>query len=160
MLLKTAPIAIGILFSVPVWATTGATYSVPVPEQLAAYASFQLKDPQVTVKGREIHISYHLPQELVDAKINKVQLEFTATLKSFPEHFTLKGKDEDDYGTCFVNKLGLNCLMSYKFQTDLNQVKKYLKANYPKEFDRRSQVASLFGNEPGGILHIPGNFLP
>ena len=160
MVIKPSLIAILSFFSFPIWAYSGATYSVPVPQQLSAYASFPLPDQKVTVQGRDIHICYKLPREIVDPKIHNEPVEFAGTIKPFPEEFVLKSKDGDDFGTCFVNKLGLSCLLTYGFQTDFNQVKDYLKTKYPKDFDLRSQVAKVFSNEPGGILHVPGNFLP
>jgi hypothetical protein len=141
------------------WANSQATYSVPAPRLLSAYASFPLDEVSVTVEGKEVHICYKLPREIVDNKIHNEPVEFTGTLKPFPEQFTLKSKEGDDYGTCFVNQLGLSCLLTYGFHTNLSEVNQFLKAKYPKsEVDLRSQVAKVFSNEPGGILHFPGHF--
>jgi hypothetical protein len=138
--------------SLPVLADAYGTYTVPVPAELAPFATFMLNDSQVTQDSTGVVVSYDLPAELVG-----------------PNHPTivLGGKHrqggimilEGEYGeaSCFSRNAKLECIVQYEdLEIDLAGVENILNQRIadPHERELRLQVAKIFGGEPVGIVEI------
>lgn len=138
--------------SLPALADAYGTYTVPVPAQLAPYATFMLNDSQVTRDNTGVVVSYDLPVELVG-----------------PNHPTiiLGGKNrqggimllEGEYGeaSCFTRVDKIECIVQYEdLEIDIAGVERILAARNisPHERELRLQVAKIFSGEPVGIVEI------
>lgn len=142
------------------FAGTDAVYTVPTPIELSQYSRFKLQNVDVKVEDSQIDIQYKLPREIVQESLHNAGIHLVGNTATFPSQFEVKGEASDDHGSCFINENGLNCLVTYAFNTNLESVQKYLHVNFPTEYEPRSKVARVFSNEPGGILTVPGKFKP
>ena len=138
--------------SLPVLANGYGAYTVPVPPELAPYATFMLNDSNVMSDSTGVVVSYDLPAELVG-----------------PNHPTiiLSGKQrqggimilEGKYGeaSCFTRAEKVECIVQYDdLEIDLAGVESILNQRIadPHERELRLQVAKIFSGEPVGIVEI------
>lgn len=143
-----------------------ATYSVPVPFELAPYAAFKVSSAHVSTTKDLIQLTYYLPREIVNKDLSLKPITLKGRIKKFPEHF-FASEAAGNRAQCFIREDGLTCLVTYEFVPNLPEVREYLKANYPaSEFAARMKVAKAFqgegafdGGEAGGVIHFSGKFL-
>lgn len=144
--------ALSFFISLPTFAAAYGTYTVPVPPQLAPYATFVMNDSQITRDNTGVVMTYDLPVELVG-----------------PNHPTivLGGKHreggimllEGEFGeaSCFTRAEKVECIVQYEdLEIDIAGVERILAARNisPHERELRLQVAKIFGGEPVGIVEI------
>lgn len=138
-----------------------ATYTVPVPYELARFASFKMPNSLISVNKDLIQITYYLPREIIDKDLGATPIILKGRIKKFPEHFDMTGAGFHR-GNCFLRQDGLTCLVTYEFTPDLSEVREYLKKTYPaSELEARMKVAKAFqgestmdGGEAGGVVHF------
>lgn len=138
--------------SLPAFAASYSQYSVPVPAELAPYATFVLNSSTITEDATGIVMSYDLPVELVG-----------------PNHPTivLGGKHrqggimilQGEFGeaSCFSRAEKVECIVQYEdLEIDLAGVERILAARNISSHERelRLQVAKIFGGEPVGVFEI------
>lgn len=131
-------------------------YTVPVPPEDAAVASFNLPGIYLAQEDGKAHLKYHLPAELVGPNQPGIDLLQTGTTDGWIE---LAG----DLGTARCQSLQTDsglCLISYKnLNIQPQDVEGYLRQTYPADptLDKRLAVSKIFANEPAGILRYGVN---
>jgi hypothetical protein len=124
------------------------TYSVPVPENLAAYASFNIP-AQYTKTADSISVSYVLPQDLTG---NQMTVQLQGSLSGT----TLEGPNAQ--ATCTDIQNMASCKITYTgLPLDLATTEQYLSSKYTNStgLKYRQQVAAIFSSEPVGIITMP-----
>lgn len=138
--------------SLPALAASYSQYSVPVPAELAPYATFVLNSSTVTEDATGVVVSYDLPVELVGPNHAQIIL---AGKKSPGNVLLLEG--EFGEASCFNRNAKLECIVQYEdLEIDLAAVERILnqRVTDPHERELRLQVAKIFGGEPVGVFEI------
>ena len=138
--------------SVSTFAASYTQYSVPVPAELAPYATFVLNSATVIEDQAGVVVSYDLPAELVGTGHPSIVLGG----KKRPGNVLLL---EGEFGeaSCFSRNAKLECIVKYEdLEIDLAGVENILNQRIadPHERELRLQVAKIFGGEPVGIVEI------
>ncbi len=144
--------ALTLCLSLPAVAASYSQYSVPVPTELAPYATFVLNSSTVTEDASGIVLSYDLPAELVGQNHPTIVLGG----KKRPGNVLLL---EGEFGeaSCFSRNAKLECIVKYEdLEIDLAGVERLLnqQVSDPHERELRLQVARIFGGEPVGIVEM------
>lgn len=130
-------------------AEVSATYWVPVPDDLAAHATYVLTDATAVV-GAALTVSFTLPEGLLGFP---VAVTFRGTGGERGEIAVTGGAGS---GTCWHADV-LECeLRYYPIHADLDAVRAYWQArgDAAASIDARVAVASLFDDDPLGIVRI------
>jgi hypothetical protein len=128
-----------------------ATYGVPVPENLAAFGHFNLTGAHAKITGRQLEVTYSLPQELVGT--NRPPLTFKGILNE--PFVAVKGTNVG--GICMVlDEQPLTCMLRYPNRIiDEPSRADFLKDTFSGlDLFSHEQVARFFSNDPAGILSI------
>jgi len=127
------------------------TYRVPVPDDLAPYATYTLSDATVDVSGGLLQISFALPEGLLGfPSVATFTGSFGGSLGG--TDVTVSGPQGT--GTCHVDGTVECALTYYAVQADLEAVGAYWRARGDAFVDARVQVASLFDDDPLGVLRL------
>lgn len=125
------------------------TYRVPVPDDLAPFAVYPLDDAALVLAGGTLSVSFTLPQGLLG-------YASTATFQgAAPDGATeVTVSSFQGHGTCRLDG-GIECALSYyAVQADLAAVTAYWRARGDANVAARVQVASLFDDDPLGVLRL------
>lgn len=133
-----------------------ATYTVPVPFELAKYAAFPLPNSTLTYQAGDLELQYYLPLEIVHSAINETPILLKGKAKKFPEFFEMKQVGSTHTAQCLLRKDGVTCFVSYDFTTQVEEVLTYIKMKYPlEEVNGRGLVVQAFGAEAHGLVFFP-----
>ena len=127
----------------------GATYSVPVPAELEAYATFELGDLRFRERGNEWTLDYSLPPLLVGGTR---QVSFRGVVSS-SSAYELSG----DAGsmTCVDQADVLVCdEMLTAIELDRDKLERAFADLPAAESRARWEVANRFADDPIGVLRI------
>jgi hypothetical protein len=126
-----------------------ATYEVPVPANLKAYAHFKVRAPEVRSANGKRFVHYTLPAEIAGPDfpgITMVSDDYDS------DHFNLEAPNATaacDRTTDTV------CNIRYKdLSISRDQVREFLlrRSKSTSEFNMRLQVAEFFRQDPAGVL--------
>jgi hypothetical protein len=128
------------------WETLNTSYSVPVPEELAAYANFPNQKVKHRVRDGRAEFVYELPVELTGDPVE------------------VHARDVDGGGVHFVGELSemtcseTECLVKYPgLALDAQKVQATLESKgvQGEELKARMQVFARFdGGNPAGVIHF------
>lgn len=128
---------------------TPATYEVPVPEELAAYATYELPHFEMESYGNgKVKVSYRLPTLLTG---NEHKVKFYGTMKA-DGTAELEGNGKM---TCFSKETGNECHVKYEnLDVNLDAVRAELKqTNLPQDAqEKKLAVSTLFSGDLQGIV--------
>lgn len=131
--------------------TYAASYSVPVPTELADHNVWSPTQAVAKLDGKKLDVTYQLPPELVGASCGPFR--FTGELSGSFADVTGDGV----YGTCMqAGEDRLTCILKYP---EMTIDEKSRDAAMGKKFDgtelvARKKVANFFRDDPAGILLI------
>lgn len=134
----------------PIWPAPGTyrgTYFVPVTDELAAYALFEIDEIEIRLQGGELELRYDLPALLLGDSFG---LSFRGAVSSAPG-VTLLG----DHGsaTCSAVDSVWRCdEMLRDLSPDLNKIEEELSQMSAPEAEARRGVAEVFAVDPIGVL--------
>lgn len=146
-----------VLFSIAlvaqsVYASDYGSYTVPVPTELAPYATFSLPDAKLERNATHVTLSYKLPAELVGADHEAITLKG----KIRPGRaLLLTGKYGD--ASCLSTNGKTECVVEYDdLEQDMTSAEAAIAVRTQDLAERaaRLEVAKLFGSEPVGIVEI------
>lgn len=137
----------GLISADPTPEVVHGTYRVPVPDDLAPYAIYELRDATVDVSGGLLQVSFVLPEGLLGFPST---MTFTGSLGG--AEVAVSGPA--GFGTCRVDGTVECALQYYAVQADLAAVGAYWRARGDAFVDARIQVASLFDDDPLGVLRL------
>ncbi len=126
------------------------TYTVPVPAELEAFATFPNLPARYVQEGTQITVSYRLPEELVGNQTTVIALR--GEMKN-PREFRLKGEHGD--ARCQSAHQRLNCIVEYKdLPIDERALGLFIEQKFPERVEQlaRLEVARLFSGEPIGVI--------
>ena len=129
-------------------AVVHGTYRVPVPDDLAPFASYELDDASVEIVDGQLHVSFQLPEGLLGFSSSAT---FTGPVSAAAE---IAVSGAMGHGTCRFDGNVECALAYYAVQTDLAAVTAYWQARGDAFVDARVQVASLFDDDPLGVLRL------
>jgi hypothetical protein len=131
------------------------SYSVPVPTELAPYATFAVEGKMVDAREKSRVFSYDLPEELVGKKKLEILLKETGADKglalfegNIANAACINGK-ANDLLMCFVHYHSLTFSVS---DTEQLLSGKYSAA---EGLGGRIQVVRSFNETPGGVIRFP-----
>jgi hypothetical protein len=128
----------------------GATYEVPVEENLKPFATFELNEFQKTTDGHNVSVKYVLPEILTGSNTT---IEMAGTVDEGTEHFSLTGVQgkADCEGlektVCTVTYSGL----FVDTENATLAIKKISKTK--EEFGMRLEVMRNFSTDPIGSIY-------
>ncbi len=127
------------------------TYRVPVPDDLAPYATYTLTDATVDVSGGVLQVSFVLPEGLLGfAPV----MTFSGSFAGAPVGSEVAVSGPQITGTCRVDGTIECAVQYYAVSADLAAVGAYWRARGDAFVDARVQVASLFDDDPLGVLRL------
>jgi hypothetical protein len=127
---------------------TGAVYSVPVPSELEAFASYPIGDVSLCQLGSALQLGYSLPALLVG---KKTRVSFQGGYDTTSGRYEMTSAD----GTASCGRVGADWTCNEAFtglEIDLTEVAKEAEALPAAEAAARVDVAQLFQGDPIGIL--------
>lgn len=134
----------------PEQAAWRGTYTVPVPVELTDAASFPVTDVAVAIHDHTLTVTFSLPEGLLGYRASAT---FTGTVGG-PDDVEVAITGLAGHGTCRLDH-GLDCdLIYYAPTADLGAVADYWRARQEAQVDARVQVASLFEDDPLGVLRL------
>lgn len=127
------------------------TYRVPVPDDLAPYAIYEVADATVDVDlGRGVlQVSFVLPEGLLGFPS---VASFSGAAQPGVGDVAVSGPQ--GHGTCRVDGTIECALQYYAVAANLEAVTAYWTARGDAFVDARVQVASLFDDDPLGVLRL------
>jgi hypothetical protein len=152
----------GLLVLVSSTAFGDASYSVPVPTDAAAQATFDLPSALWTrTEDGAQHLNYDIPGDLVGGKTINIELSGKPPVLS-EGLSTFKG--ELASGACtFASETKVLCLVQYQLKTfgpdpDVfaRQSREYLEQKYAGslELPAKLKTQAIFKNEPAGVVNL------
>ncbi|MEZ4446977.1 MAG: hypothetical protein R3B72_48300 [Polyangiaceae bacterium] len=126
----------------------GAVYSVPVPVELEAYASYPIGDVSLCRTGNQLEMGYSLPALLVG---KKTRVSFAGTVEPTSTAYALSSTD----GTADCQRSGAAWTCTEQFTglvVDLTEVAKEAEGLTAAEAQARLDVSTIFQGDPIGIL--------
>lgn len=145
--MKLALLLIGLSVS-PAFA---ATYTVPVPEALAPFSQFSLRNARAKIIHKQLQVSYQLPAELVGTGTAPI----TFTGKVGDSFVNVSGTSVKGVCMVFAEK-PVTCMLRYP-KTVINEGSRatFLQDNFTgTDLLSREQVGVFFSNDPAGLLSI------
>jgi hypothetical protein len=128
-------------------AVVHGTYRVPVPDDLAPFATYEVEDANVEIVDGTLSVSFLLPEGLL-GYATPVTLSGPATAGE------VTVSSYQGHGTCRFDN-GVECdLAYYAVDADLAAVTAYWRARNDAFVDARVQIASLFDDDPLGVLRL------
>jgi len=130
----------------------GATYRVPVPESLSAWATYPVEEVELEREGRRVEISYPFPRWLI-GESEKVLLE--GVYSDGAEGFEVTA--DQGSGTCTHTGSRLVCTETLPgLEVDREKAReRMLDAGLAaEEIEQRLQVTRVFESDPIGILEF------
>jgi hypothetical protein len=129
-------------------AVVHGTYRVPVPDDLAPFSVYELDEASVEIVDGTLHVSFLLPEGLLGF----------STVATFVGPVTpgaeIAVSGLMGHGTCRFDGNVECALAYYAVETDLAAVTAYWRARGDAFVDARVQVASLFDDDPLGVLRL------
>lgn len=129
----------------------GATYTVPVPDELKSQATWGGIVAEAHLVGNQLTISYKLPEDLVGAN----SPGFVATGTGTGSFISVKGEDVVGYCMRSQNK-PLECMVKYPRSIVDTATRDIALAEHftGTQFEQRSMIARLFAADPAGLLSV------
>lgn len=125
------------------------TYRVPVPDDLAPFAVYELDDASLVLAGGTLTVSFSLPEGLLGFTSTAT---FQGPAPDTAAEVTVSGLQ--GHGTCRLDGT-IECALTYHaVQADLAAVTAYWRTRGDAFVDARVQVASLFDDDPLGVLRL------
>jgi hypothetical protein len=125
------------------------TYRVPVPDDLAPFAIYEVADATVDVSGGVLQVSFVIPEGLLGFP---AAASFAGAAQPGVGDVAVGGPQ--GHGTCRVDGTIECALQYYAVSADLEAVSAYWRARGDAFVDARIQVASLFDDDPLGVLRL------
>jgi hypothetical protein len=132
-------------------AVVHGTYRVPVPDDLAPFATYELDDASVEIVDGVLTVQFRLPEGLLGFT---APATFTGNVASSGGAVEVAVSGYMGHGSCRFDG-GVECALAYyAVETDLTAVTEYWRARGDAFIDARVQVASLFDDDPLGVLRL------
>ncbi len=137
----------------PVSGRFAGTYDVPVPEQLAAAATYPVDEIEWRFDGGTLTLDYDLPRGLVGKSLH---VRFEGAYDGEAETVTLTG----DAGTaeCTIGADRIDCHETMRgllpIDVDEDAVEDIARDEYDGPVQDRLDVAERFSGDPIGIAHL------
>ena len=148
--MKSKSIVLSLIAIASQFALAG-TYSVPVPDGLLSASKWET-DATAYVSGSDITVSYLLPEGLVGKGVDPFVFRGSPSGQSF---FSVSG--DGVFGTCMLSDAKpLTCMLKYPgLRINEESRNEALKSHFSGQaLLDRMQVATLFGNDPAGLLTV------
>ena len=128
------------------------TYSVPVPAELAPYASYSITDITFCETAGVATLAYKLPALLVGAE---QRVAFQGTWSAASSSFELSSKDGN--ASCSRSGTLYTCTEHFtNLEIDSDKLTKELALLPAADAANKAEVAAVFGQDPIGILTFTG----
>lgn len=133
--------------------TYGGRYLVPVPDELAAAATYAVDHVDWEVQGSAVKLQYDLPEGLVGGRIRVV---LNGTLPAGATTVDVAG--ELATGQCIGSATLVSCREEFftlpALPIDMAVVQEAAAVEYAGAVADREEVARLFGSDPIGIIEL------
>lgn len=123
------------------------TFRVPVPDDLAPFATYEVDEAAFEIVDGTLSVSFRLPEGLLGFAASAT---FTGPVVG--GEAAVSGPM--GHGTCRVDS-GVECALAYRADAaDVAAVQAHWTARGDAFVDARVQVASLFADDPHGVLRL------
>jgi hypothetical protein len=137
--------------------TIDGNYIIPVPTELAAFASFPTTYTLGTNADGKATIGYHLPEDVVGPDAPAITLSQTGPSQGGLIPF----QGPNGSGSCRQTSKGTTCVVAYPSLSTFEEVQSFLQHKYPNDpnLELRTKVARFFNADPKGIVNfnLPGS---
>lgn len=129
-----------------------SSYSVPVPEELKSYSTWEQVEANAFTDGQKIVVDYQLPTDLVGTKLGRIHFEGKKTAGDF-----VAVNGQKVHGICMLSdEKPMTCMLKYPLSiVDESTRDASLQKHFSgSELDIRTRVVRLFGADPAGLLSV------